>query len=484
MDKIIFGFFIIYVLLLFTITWVTSKKANNKTYFTGNRRSPWFVVAYGMIGASLSGVTFMSVPGDVATTQFTYYGVVLGYILGYIAIIYILLPLYYKLHLTSIYQYLGDRFDKNAHKTGSLFFIISRLFGSALRMYLVIFVMQIFLFDKWNVPVWLTATVIILIITLYTFKGGVKTVVWADMLQTTFMLAALVITIVVISKNLNLSLEGIWQALDAKGYTKVFEMDWRAHNYFLKQIFGGMFITIAMTGLDQDMMQKNLTCKSLHDAQKNMFSFTAILVVINALFLLMGGMILLYAQNNGIDISGIPTDRIYPEIAFNYLGAFAAIIFVIGVFSAGFSSADGTFTALTTSVCYDLLEIEKRYSSEKKQLYTRYLVHLIIAILFLTIIIVFANYHNDALIRILFNIASLTYGPLLGLFAFGLFTQRNMKSKYVIPIVSIMVPTCCFFLSKFSTVLLNGYKFGFEMLILNGLLVFFFLLMFSKSIHK
>lgn len=480
MGNLILLLITVYILLLFLIAWLTSRKADNKTYFTGNRKSPWFVVAYGMIGASLSGVTFMSVPGDVATTQFTYFGVVLGYILGYLSIIYILLPLYYKLNLVSIYEYLGKRLGGESHKTGSLLFIISRLVGSALRMYLVIFVLQIFAFDAWGIPIWLTAIIVIFIILLYTFRGGIKTVVWTDLLQTTFMLLALLITIVIIFKDMDLSFPQIWERMDSAGYTKLFETDWRANNHFLKQIIGGMFITIGMTGLDQDMMQKNLSCKNLRDAQKNMFSFTGILIVVNALFLLLGGMLLVFAQQKGINIAGMPTDRIYPEIAFNYLGIGASVVFVMGLISAGFSSADGTFTALTTSVCYDLLEIEKRFPSEKKQTIIRRLVHILIATLFLMIIIIISYHHNDALIRIIFNVAGYTYGPILGLFAFGLFTKREIRIPALVPIIAIAVPLLCFTLSKFSQQLFNGYKFGFEMIIVNGFLVFLALLIVSR----
>lgn len=481
MGNIIFIFFVGYVCLLFFITWLTSRRANNATYFTGNRKSPWFVVAYGMIGASLSGVTFMSVPGDVATTQFTYFGVVLGYILGYFVIIYLLLPLYYKLNLTSIYQYLGERLGGEAHKTGSVFFILSRLLGSALRMYLVIYVLQIFVFDAWNIPIWGTAIIMIIIILLYTFKGGIKTVVWTDTLQTTFMVLALVLTIHYIFKDMSISFPAMWDKMDTAGYTKLFNTDWRSHNFLVKQIIGGMFITIAMTGLDQDMMQKNLSCKTLKDSQRNMISFTGILVVVNALFLILGGMLLIFASEKGIDISGMPTDRIYPEIAFNYLGFAGAIAFILGLIAAGFSSADGTFTALTTSVCYDLIGIEKRYETEKQRIRVRRIVHVIIAILFLGIIIVFSNYHNDALIRIIFNVAGYTYGPLLGMFAFGMFTKRTIERKSLIPIIAIIIPVICIFLSKFSAQLFNGYKFGFEMLIINGFLVFLSLLIFSKK---
>ncbi len=488
MQTFIFTFFALYVVMLFIITSVTSRKTDKMSYFTGNRKSPWFVVAYGMIGSSLSGVTFMSVPGDVYTTQFTYLGVVLGYILGYIVIGLLLLPLYYRLNVTSIYEYLGERIGNEAHKTGALFFFISRLLGSALRMYLVIFVLQIFVFDGWNIPIWATATVMIAIILLYTFRGGIKTVVWTDMLQTTFLICALIITIVVIFKNMNTTISDIWQqmAIVGKGETDcrtVFNLDWRNNSYFLKQIFGGMFITIAMTGLDQDMMQKNLSCKSLKESQRNMLSFTIILVLVNLLFLFLGGLLLVFANNNGVDVSQFPTDRIYPEIAFNYLGKIGALVFVFGLISAGFSSADGTFTALTTTVCYDILNIESRFTDENAQIRVRRIVHLVISILFLTVILIVANHHNDALIRIIFMVASYTYGPILGLFVFGMFTKRIIPEnrRFLVPIISVSIPTICYFLASNSTTLLNGYKFGYELLVLNGLMVFITLLSISKN---
>lgn len=481
MQNLIFILFAVYTLLLFVITGFTSRKANNQTYFTGNRKSPWFIVAYGMIGASLSGVTFMSVPGDVATTQFTYFGVVLGYILGYLTIAYILLPIYYKYNLTSIYEFLGQRIGNSAHKTGSLLFIISRLMGSALRMYLVIFVLQAFIFDSWGIPIWLTASIMIIIIILYTFRGGLKTIVWTDTLQTTFLLTALIVTLVMIFKNLGFNWGEMWTEMKTAGYTKTFNTDWHASNYFLKQILGGMFITIAMTGLDQDMMQKNLSCRTLKDSQRNMLSFTGILVIVNILFLALGGVLLVYANKNGIDVSQMPTDRIFPELAFNHLGKLASIFFIIGLISAGYSSADGTFTALTTSVCYDLLNIEKRFPNEKTQVWVRRCVHLAISLLFLAVIVIFSSHHNDAIIRIIFMVASYTYGPILGLFAFGIFTKRTIKRHHMIPIIAIAIPVLCYIVASHSQQWLGGYKFGFELLIVNGGLVFLSLLAISEK---
>jgi len=472
LQLLIFLLFAVYTIILFLVSWLTSRKADNDTYFIGNRRSPWFVVAYGMIGATLSGVTFMSVPGDVVNTHFTYFGLVLGYIIGYLVIAYLLLPLYYKLNLTSIYQFLGTRFGKAGQKTGSLLFITSRLTGSALRMYLTIFVLQIFLFDSWGIPIWATSVFMIFTVFLYTFKGGVKTVVWTDLLQTTFFIVALVATIYIIFKDINLSFSEVFSSLQTSGHTKMFISDWKARDYFLKHILGGMFITIAMTGLDQDMMQKNLSCKNLKDAQRNMMSFTGILVIVKALFLLLGGLLLVYAQQKGIDLTGMKSDQIYPVIALDYLGVTAAACFVIGLVASGYSSADGTLTSLTTTFCFDILDMNKWTNSEKQRTLIRRMIHVIMSLLFLSVILVFTNYHDDALIRILLIVAGYTYGPLLGLFAFGIFTKREIKTGWIIPILAVLVPVGVFFLSKYSVELFWGYRFGFELLIVNGGLVF------------
>jgi len=484
MQLLIFLLFAIYTIALFVMAWVTSRKANNDTYFRGNRKSPWGVVAYGMIGASLSGVTFMSVPGDVINTQFSYFAVVLGYIFGYIAIAFLLLPLYYKLNLTSIYQFLGTRFGIEGQKTGSLLFIISRLVGSALRMYLVIFVLQFFLFDSWGIPMWATSIFMIITIFLYTFKGGIKTVVWTDLFQTTVFLTALGVTIYLIFHDMNLSLGEALSSMKSSGYTKVFVTDWKMPNYFLKHLFGGMFITISMTGLDQDMMQKNLTCKSLKDAQRNMMSFTGVLVIVNALFLLLGGLLLVYAQQKGIDLSKMKSDQIFPYISLNYLGIAAAAFFVLGLIAAGYSSADGAFAGLTTSFCFDILNMDQWTKTERQRLLIRRLSHILMSLLFLGIILVFSNFHNDALIRILFIVAGYTYGPILGLFAFGMFTKREIKQRYLIPVLAVLMPLVMFFIAKYSTLLLGGYKFGFELLILNGGLMFLGLLVISEKYRK
>ena len=486
MGKVILICFAAYTLLLFVITRLTARKADNASYFTGNRKSPWFVVAYGMIGASLSGVTFMSVPGDVANIHFTYFGIVIGYILGYITIAYVLLPLYYRLNVTSVYEVLEKRLGDEAHKTGSVFFILSRLLGSALRMYLIIFVLQTFVFDAMGIPIWATSCAMIFIILLYTFKGGIKTVVWTDTLQTTFMLTALILTIVIIFKDLGISFGSAWQQMKAAGHTQIIETDWHAPNYFLKQIVSGMFITIVMTGLDQDMMQKNLTCKNLKDARRNMLTFSGILVFVNALFLMLGALLLIYAQNKGIELSGFiaehKTDRIYPEIVFNHLGIFTSIVFIIGLISAGYSSADGTLTALTTSVCYDLIKLDRITTDEKKKTWIRRSIHVGISLLFLFTILIFAQHHNNSLITIVFSVASYTYGPILGLFVFSIYTHRQItRMRWMIPVIAVLSPTLCYLLNMYSEQLLAGYHFGFELLILNGLLTFAGLMLISQK---
>jgi Na+/proline symporter len=472
----------IYTLLLFAVMFFTARKAGNDAYFIGNRRSPWFVVAYGMIGASLSGVTLLSVPGDVSKTQFTYFAIVLGYVLGYIVIAKILLPLYYRLHLTSIYAYLEQRFGVFSYKTGSFFFIVSRLLGSALRMYLVIFILNEFVFSRLGVPLYLTAIVFVLIIFAYTFLGGIKTVVWTDTLQTTFLLAALVMIMFLITDSMNMSVGEMLQEMKEKEYTRIFDADWRSSTFFVKQILAGMFITIAMTGLDQDMMQKNLSCKNIKAAQRNMFSFTLILVVANALFLLLGGMLCVYAVDSGWDLASFPqTDNLLPSIALNHLSMIAGITFVLGLIAAGYSSADGTLTSLTTVVCIDFLSLNKYATAEKQKIRIRRIVHLLMSGLFLGIILIFSRYHSDALIRILFKVASYTYGPLLGLYSFGMFTKRKLQYEFLVPIIAILCPLICYFVNMYSKELLQGYVFGFELLLLNGLLVFIGLFVISRK---
>ena len=466
--------------LLILISHLTSRKATNDTFFTGNRKSPWFVVAYGMIGASLSGVTFMSVPGYVQTTQFTYFGVVIGYIFGYLAIAFILLPLYYKLNLTSIYTYLDKRFGANSQKTGAAFFILSRIMGSALRMYLVVFILYEFVFKYIGVPFWALALCFIVLILIYTFKGGIKTVIWTDTLQTTFMLLSTIITVIYLLKAMDISLFDMLKQASEQGYTKLYESDWRSNNFFWKQVLSGAFITIAMTGLDQDMMQKNLTCKSLRGAQKNMLSFSFSLLIVNFLFLALGVALLFYANQTGFVLPE-KSDSIFPAVAFQ-LNSFTCIVFVIGLVAAGYSSADGTLTSLTTTFCFDILNFDKDTKhTEEQKTKIRKCVHIGFAVLYFAIIIIFRPFHNDSLIKTLFDIAGYTYGPLLGLFVFGLFVKNRQPNDKIVPFIAILSPILSYLINIYSEELLFGYKFGFEIMILNGLITFIGLLIFNKK---
>lgn len=486
MENLILTVFIAYTILLFCIAHISSRKSNNKSFFTGNRKSPWFVVAYGMIGASLSGVTFMSVPGGVYSGQFTYFGIVLGYIIGYAVIAFLLLPLYYKLNLTSIYSYLGINFGKSSEKTGALLFIISRLIGSAIRMYLVVFVLYEFVFKSWGIPFWIPAVLFIVIILFYTFKGGVKTVVWTDTLQTTFLLLAAVMTVVVILKTLNISFGELMSVSTERGYTKLFETDWSHSKFFVKQILSGAFITITMTGLDQDMMQKNLTCKSLRDAQKNVMTSSFFFVLVNILFMSLGAALIYYAQETGFQLptneSGVVVnDKIFPAIAFS-LNKLTSVIFIIGLIAAGYSSADGTLTALTTTFCYDFLHFDsnEKITEDDKVKYRKF-IHIGFALLYLLVIIIFRPFHNESLIDKIFEIAGYTYGPLLGLYSFGLFVKNRKPVDKYVPVIAISSPIISYILNLYSKELFFGYQFGFEILIVNGLLTFVALLLTSKK---
>ena len=479
---LILGIFLIYTLVLFSVTWFTARKADNQSFFIGNKVSPWFVVAYGMIGASLSGVTFMSVPGWVKDTQFSYMVVVLGYLFGYFVIALVLLPLYYRLKLTSIYSYLEQRFGFWSYKTGAGFFILSRTLGASLRMFLVIKVLQIFVFDAWNVPFWINVIVFIILIVLYTLKGGIRTIIWTDTLQTTFMLLAVVLSVIYIGKNLHIPLVKLVSVVKESSVSKMFITDWHHPRFFLKQFFSGMFITIVMTGLDQEMMQKNLSCKNIREAQKNMFTFSAILVFVNLLFLFLGALLLIFMQNKGITVAS--SDDIFPTVAIRYLGPVAGVVFLIGLISAAFPSADGALTSLTTVVSIDFLGLERREGlSERAKTRIRYAVHLAIALVFFISVLMFSILNDRAVIDKLFTIAGYTYGPLLGLYSFGLFTKRIVNDK-ITPAIAIFSPVACFFLSKYSVELFNGYKFGFELILLNGLLTFIGLYAFSRKNPK
>lgn len=458
--------FIAYTILLFLVTWITSRRATNDSFFTGNRRSPWFVVAYGMIGASLSGVTFMSVPGWVNTREFSYMLTVVGFFIGYLIISLVLMPLYYRLNLTTIYTYLDKRFGVCSHKTGSFFFLLSRILGASLRMFLVIAVLQEYVFSYWGVPMELTVVLFLLLILGYTFKGGIKTIIWTDTLQTTFMLSALVISFFFIAQSLDLSFGGMFSTIARSDYSQVIFTDPSSRLCWWKQILGGMFICISMTGLDQEMMQKNLSCRNLKSAQKNMLVFSLILIMVNFLFLSLGAALYVYAETNGINIEG---DRLFSTIAIQHLGPVAGAVFVIGLISALYPSADGALTSLTTAFCVDFLNMESRSDwTERKKEQLRYLVHTSFAILFMGVIIFYQHHQTPNLIDILYQVASITYGPLLGLFAFGLFSKRPVQDKWV-PVVCIIAPLICFILNNHSEQWF-GYAFDFELLLVNGLL--------------
>ncbi|WP_028872780.1 sodium:solute symporter [Psychroserpens burtonensis] len=457
-----------YFSVLILISYLTGKSSGNTAFFKADKQSPWYVVAFGMIGASLSGVTFISVPGWIEASQFSYMQVVLGYIIGYLVIGTVLLPLYYRLNLTSIYTYLETRFGNYAYKTGASFFLISRIIGASFRLYLVANVLQIILFDDLGVSFWQTVTITVLLIWLYTFKSGIKTIVWTDTLQTLFMLIAVGVGIYFVSDSLDIQGGNILTYVLDSDLSKVFFFeDYKSANYFWKQFISGAFIAIVMTGLDQDMMQKNLTCRSLKDAQKNMFWFTIVLTVVNFVFLSLGLLLTVYAQQNGIDAH---KDDLFPILAKNHLGITVFVFFLLGLIAAAYSSADSALTSLTTSFSIDILDIEKKYS-EEKQVTIRKRIHIAISIVLILVIIGFKYIVQDeSVIQKLFVFAGYTYGPLLGLYAFGLFTKWNVKDKLV-PIIAILSPILSYLISV-NSLKWFGFEFGFFILILNGLLTF------------
>ncbi|HLW18931.1 MAG TPA: sodium:solute symporter [Cyclobacteriaceae bacterium] len=468
-----------YFTLLYLISWLTSRKITSESFFTGDRQSPWFLVAFGMIGASLSGVTFISVPGEVGNSNFYYFQVVLGYIIGYAVIAAVLLPLYYRLNLISIYSYLETRFGFWSYKTGAFFFILSRTLGSSIRVFLVAGVLQIILFDHWGIPFWMSVLITISMIWLYTRKGGIKTVVWTDTLQTAFMLAAVVATLYLVGKELGLS--GVSELITVVAddhRSTIFNWSWQDSTNFFKQFISGIFIVIVMTGLDQDMMQKNLTCRNIGDAQKNMVWFTVILVFVNLLFLSLGVLLYLYSETHGIALP-LQSDDLYPMLAVEHFPAVVGIVFVLGIVAAAYSSADSTLTALTTSFCYDFLEIERKYPKEKQQK-VRQRVHIAFAALMFFTILMFRWINDQSVINAVFIIAGYTYGPLLGLYAFGLFTKFSIKDKYV-PYLAMLSPLIAFVFNYNSEQWFYGYKFGFEILILNGLIMFVGLLLIRNN---
>tara|TARA_B110000967_G_scaffold98007_1_gene100673 strand:+ start:1985 stop:3442 length:1458 start_codon:yes stop_codon:yes gene_type:complete len=473
-----------YFLVLILISYLTGKNDSNVDFFKAGKQSPWYLVAFGMIGASLSGVTFISVPGWVDASQFSYFQVVLGYMVGYVVVAFVLLPVYYKLNLTSIYEYLFQRFGFVSHKTGAFFFFVSRVLGAAFRLYLVAIVLQQFVFNEWNVPFEITVIISILLIWIYTFRGGIKTIVWTDTLQTLFMITAVVLSIYFITDSLGWSFTEFLASDELKSYSTIFNTDnVLEKNYFLKSFFGGLFITICMTGLDQDMMQKNLTCKSLKDAQKNMLSFSIVLTFVTFLFMLLGALLFIYAKKNNIAIpllDGKPkTDLLFPEIALNSgLGITLGITFILGLIAAAYSSADSALTSLTTSFCVDILDLKDKSEHEQKSI--RKKTHIGMSVLLVVVIIAFKYILNSNVIDSLLTVAGYTYGPLLGLFSFGIFTNYKIKDRYVW-MVALASVTIVFLIGKIPSESLGGYVIGYELLPLNGLLTFLGLILIRRK---
>ncbi|MBT8310239.1 MAG: sodium:solute symporter [Flavobacteriaceae bacterium] len=470
--------------VLMLISYFTGKSDSNDIFFNAGKQSPWYVVAFGMVGASLSGVTFISVPGWVDGSQFSYFQVVLGYFVGYFVVAYLLMPIYYRLNVTSIYEYLNERFGVVSHKTGAFFFFISRVLGASFRLFLVAIVLQQFVFDAWNVPFEVTVIISILLIWIYTNRGGINTIVWTDTLQTMFMITAVVLSIFFINQELGWSFSEFLASEELKGYNKVFVTDsFLERSHFLKSFFGGMFITICMTGLDQDMMQKNLTCKNLKEAQKNMVSFSIVLVIVTLLFMLLGALLFIYAKKNNIAIplmDGSPkTDLLFPEIALNSgLNITLALTFLLGLIAAAYSSADSALTSLTTSFCIDFLGIENRPQEDQKKIRKR--AHIGMSIVLVIVIIIFKHVLDRNVIDSLLTVAGYTYGPLLGLFAFGIFTGFKVRDKFVwiIAVLSVVITAI---IGNIPAEMLGGYVVGYELLPINGLLTFLGLILIRRK---
>ena len=465
-----------YFSLLIGISYLTGKDDSNKAFFKANRNSPWYVVAFGMIGASLSGVTFISVPGWVDSTQFSYMQIVIGYFFGYLVIAWILIPIYYRMNLTSIYEYLKQRFGPKSHKTGAFFFLLSRIMIASFRLFLVASVLQFFILDAWKVPFELTVIFSVLFIWLYTFRSGIKTIVWTDTLQTFFMIAALVCSVFMILQQLDFTLSEFLTSDKFKQYGKTFfTEDFKDRRYWIKSFLGGMFIAIAMTGLDQDNMQKNLTCRNVRDAQKNVISLGLILIPVNLVFLVLGALLFTYAGQHHIDIpmvdGNVKTDLLFPEIALHQnLGMGLSIAFILGLIAAAYSSADSALTSLTTSFSIDFLDVDQKYQGRKKKIRKR--VHVMFSFILILVIISYRYILEDNIISSLLQVSSYTYGPLLGLFSFGLITRYQIREQWVwlIAVISVLLT---YLLNQYAASWFNGYVFGYEILILNGFFTFF-----------
>lgn len=477
------------VLLLISNS-ISNKDSSNDAFFKANKNSKWYLVAFGMIGTALSGVTFISVPGQVGdpAIQFKYFQFVLGNALGFLLIARVLLPLYYRMNLTSIYGYIEQRLGVVSYKTAAFIFLISRTIGSAARLYLVVLVLQRYVFDAFGVPFWTTVLISLGLIFAYTYRGGLKTIIITDTLQTVFLVSSVIFTIIFICNSLDFSFVQAFEAVKQSNYSKVFFFeDWLKSTHFVKQILGGMFVTIAMVGLDQDLMQKNLSCATIGEAQKNMYTFTGVFVLINIFFLSVGALLYLYADKNGISVpldlaSGKPrTDLLFPEIAFNHLTIIPAIVFLLGLTAATFATTDSALTALTTSFCVDFLRMDKAENQQKEnQVRTRHMVHIGFSLALFLVIILINFFNNASVVSLIFKIAALTYGPLLGLYAFGLFVKTKTVHEKLVPIICIIAPTLTFLLSYFSKEIIGNYEFAEELIIVNGLLTFIGLVLISK----
>lgn len=474
---LVFGIIAAYFLLLLGISYFTSRKADNSTFFTADRESPWFLVAFGMVGATLSGVTFISVPGEVGNSNWTYLQFVMGNMVGYAVIALVLIPLFYKLRLVSIYEYLNNRFGKSSYLTGSSFFLISQTIGASFRLFLAALVLQIAFFDAFGIPFFVTVFTTIVLIWLYTFRGGIKTIVWTDTLQTTFLLLAVVISMFIVVNHLGLTIPGLVNTVAESDMSEIFEWEWRSDRNFFKTFLAGIFITIAMNGLDQNVMQKNLTIRKTSDAQKNILWFSITFFFSTVLFLALGVLLYKFALDQGISIPE-STDDLYPMLALNHFGIVAGIVFLLGIIAAAFSSADSALTALTTSFCVDILDIPKRKAETQKK--TRMLVHIGFTILMFCVIIIFSQIKDGSVVNAVFKVAGFTYGPLLGLFAFGLLSKKQVRDKLV-PVVCILSPIICVLLDVNSTAWFNGYKFGFEILLVNAAITCLGLFLLQRS---
>ena len=467
-----------YFLLLLGISWISGRGAGNDSFFLGDRKSPWFVVAFGMIGASLSGVTFISVPGWVHTSQFSYMQMVLGYLLGYMVIANVLIPLYYRMNLTSIYTYLDERFGRFSYKTGASFFLLSRIIGASFRLFLMANVLQITVFQAWNIPFYVTVIVTIALIWLYTFRGGIRTIIWTDILQTLSMLTAVVVAIILITRSMDFSMGEMIRDVAGGADARIWVWDgWQKENHFFKHFISGAFITIVMTGLDQDMMQKNLSCRNVRDAKKNIYLMSISLVPVNLLFLFLGAVLIRFAAYSGIAIPEA-TDDLFPLIATGgHLPQVVGVFFIVGLVAAAYSSADSALTALTTSFTVDILDGQRLEEAQLTR--TRRWVHVGISVLLGIVIMLFRAINDETVISAIFRVAGYTYGPLLGLYAFGLFTRLQVRDR-IVPLLAILSPILSYLLSRFSAELFNGYQFGFELLIVNGSIMFIALLLTSR----